>query len=450
VSSHSLLREGRGFRIWYAARTAPPFVHKYYAIGAARWAGPEPSSPAAEIAPGVPAGSEPVDRTAFLAWQQQTREHLSAMLGFPAARVPLAVDPRGTAVWDGVTIERMVVAGERGSRLPAVLYRPTLPVDHMPGLVLTFGHGGSKSAWQYSYAGQLYARLGIAVLAVDPIGEEERHIRGEMGTRAHDPRRVHERADGAGRLIMGKLVWDTMRGIDLLCARGDVDAARVGVAGNSLGGAVASWVAALDPRVRMAIVSGWAYDDVGLRSKYCTRVPMWRMRQVCSWPEFASLAAPGCALLVMNGDADWIIDVDDDGSAWQGTRAVLEQAASAYKALGGSCAPETWFEAGGGHRPYFVYRRAIEWVHAHLGTPGRSLDQIHALHPVNAGEWCDAHDLALEALYGTPLHLRGATLPDASIRPIPPAALACLHPEERGSAEFTLEGWLDHIDPQEK
>ena len=28
------------WRIWYASRTKPPFVHKYFAIGSATWKGP--------------------------------------------------------------------------------------------------------------------------------------------------------------------------------------------------------------------------------------------------------------------------------------------------------------------------------------------------------------------------------------------------------------------------
>ena len=38
TTSHSLLRLADGsLRLWYASRTKPPFVHKYYAIGTARW-----------------------------------------------------------------------------------------------------------------------------------------------------------------------------------------------------------------------------------------------------------------------------------------------------------------------------------------------------------------------------------------------------------------------------
>jgi len=42
TTSHSVIRRADGtFRIWYASRKQPPFVNKYYAIGAARWKGPE-------------------------------------------------------------------------------------------------------------------------------------------------------------------------------------------------------------------------------------------------------------------------------------------------------------------------------------------------------------------------------------------------------------------------
>jgi hypothetical protein len=41
TTSQSLIRlEDGSWRIWYASRTRPPFVHKYFAIGTARWAGP--------------------------------------------------------------------------------------------------------------------------------------------------------------------------------------------------------------------------------------------------------------------------------------------------------------------------------------------------------------------------------------------------------------------------
>jgi predicted GH43/DUF377 family glycosyl hydrolase len=45
VTSQSLIRQDDGsWRIWYASRTKPPFVHKYFAIGTATWTGPAASA----------------------------------------------------------------------------------------------------------------------------------------------------------------------------------------------------------------------------------------------------------------------------------------------------------------------------------------------------------------------------------------------------------------------
>jgi poly(3-hydroxybutyrate) depolymerase len=370
------------------------------------------------------------------------------MLGIPMARSSLDAQKRGEFEWDGIVVEKWVFRSEPGSCVPALLYRPAVSSGRMPAIVQTFGHGGSKSNWQYNYGGQLYAKMGLACLALDPLGEEERHREGQLGTRAHDPKPVSDRADQAGRLIMGKLVFDTMRGIDFLLQRNDIDPDRIGVAGNSLGGAKASWLAALEPRIKMAIVSGWALDDMMLHTKFCTRLPNERMRERITWGDYIALAAPHCAVLVMNGDADVIIDMDKSGRAWNGTRAAVAHAAEVYERLGAAGKIQIWFEADGGHRPYFAYQAALEWIHEHLGTPAMTLDEIRALPTVDSGQWCDQHGIQLETLYGTELHERGATLPDLGLRPTPREQLACLSVDELGTPEFTIEGWLEAVEDE--
>jgi len=371
----------------------------------------------------------------------QLRQQLTEMLGIPRQRVPLSPESRGEVVHDGIVIEKWVFTAEPGSRVPALLYRPKDPSGPMPAIVFTYGHGGSKSSWAYQYGAQLYAKLGVATLAMDPIGEDERNIKGATATRAHDAKGVSERCDAAGRLIMGKFVFDTMRAVDFLMARKDIAHNRIGIAGNSLGGATGGWVAALETRLRMAIVSGWAYDDITIPTKLCTRWPNERMRKLCSWVDFAALPAPHCALFIINGDADIIIDQGGTGVAWSGTRAAVDGARKHYPPGG----IEAWFDPGGGHRPYFAYKVALEWIHKHLGTPGWTLEKIRALPTLNAGDWCDQHGIKLEKLYGTPLHQRGTILPDMGLRPLPREKLACLRPDEIGQPEFTLEGWLEQI-----
>jgi cephalosporin-C deacetylase-like acetyl esterase len=69
-------------------------------------------------------------------------------------------DRRGEFEHDGIVVEKWIFTSEPGSRVPAVLYRPKEADAPMPALVLTFGHGGSKSQWQYNYAGQVFAKMG--------------------------------------------------------------------------------------------------------------------------------------------------------------------------------------------------------------------------------------------------------------------------------------------------
>ena len=69
------------------------------------------------------------------------------------------------------------------------------------------------------------------------------------------------RADHPNYSGMGKLVDDTRLMIDLLCADGRVDSARIGIAGHSLGGKMAFYTGCLDERVKVILASdfgiGW-------------------------------------------------------------------------------------------------------------------------------------------------------------------------------------------------
>ena len=49
------------------------------------------------------------------------------------------------------------------------------------------------------------------------------------------------------------MVYDTLRGLDYLLTRPEVDTARVGTLGMSMGSTMAWWVAALDPRLKVCV-----------------------------------------------------------------------------------------------------------------------------------------------------------------------------------------------------
>lgn len=275
------------------------------------------------------------------------RQTLADRLVLPAPRGDLAAERRGDMrLGDGTVVEKWIYTAERGSRIPANLYRPASVSGRVPALVMTCGHGDSKSLAHMQYVARTYARAGVACLLADPLGEEERHPQGKLGTREHDEQWVVEATQRAGRPVMGKLIFDALRGLDFLETLGWVDLERPGVVGNSLGGAVAGWVWALEPRLRLAIVSGWAFGDyLCVNGKHCTNWPNQQMREVCDWPNYLRLGMAHAPVLILNGDADVILDRDASGTIWREMQANVQAADPTGKRV------RRWWCPGGGHRP---------------------------------------------------------------------------------------------------
>lgn len=407
----------------------------------------DPAGKGARESQRLPIPDPTAGRQEFVEWQSKVRDRLLKMLGIPRNKAALRPESRGTFAVDGVVVEKWVLTMEHGSKAPAVLYRPKEPpAERLPAVVLTYGHGASKSHPSYQYIGQVLAKMNVICLAIDPIGEEERHKDRHTGTRAHDAKDVDEAAWDAGRPIMGKLVFDTMRGVDFLLTRDDVDPKRIGVAGNSLGGAKAGWMAVLDPRIRCAVVSGWSFGpEVEKWGKFCTRAPNEQMRKMLEWHEYLALAAPQCSIMATNGDADVIIDREGTGDAWRNTDAAVAKARKVYAVLGAPDGIATWYEAGGGHRPYPAHPEVLAWLVEQMTPPGWTPEQARKLPRINFGEFAAANNVQFERLYGTSLHLKGATMAGLDIEYLPPKKLRVLTDEEVGSPEFTIEGWMKRI-----
>jgi cephalosporin-C deacetylase-like acetyl esterase len=123
-------------------------------------------------------------------------------------------------------------------------------------VLLAPGHEATGKQSQYSW-GVNFARNGIVALAIDPLGQGER-------LQYFDPERKasviggstgeHGEANIPAMLIgenIGRyFINDSMRGIDYLAGRKDVDANRIGAFGCSGGGTSTAYLAALDDRLK--------------------------------------------------------------------------------------------------------------------------------------------------------------------------------------------------------
>ena len=113
-----------------------------------------------------------------------------------------------------------------------------------------------------------------------------------------------------GQTLIGWRVWDVMRTIDYIATRPELDASRVGCMGISGGGTTTLFSAALEPRIRAALVSGYLNtfrDSVGSLvhciDNYVPGILTW-----AEMYEVAGLIAPR-PLFVESGEKDPIFPI---------------------------------------------------------------------------------------------------------------------------------------------
>jgi dienelactone hydrolase len=128
-------------------------------------------------------------------------------------------------------------------RLPAILYNHAHGGNYKLGKdELLRGHGNYLQAPPYA---ELLTSLGYCALCMDTWVFGERAVRTEMDT--------FKDMLWKGQVLWGMMVFDSIRGVDYLLTRPEVDGRRIGTVGLSMGSTMAWWVAALDARVRLCI-----------------------------------------------------------------------------------------------------------------------------------------------------------------------------------------------------
>jgi hypothetical protein len=103
--------------------------------------------------------------------------------------------------------------------------------------------------------GLYLARYGYVTLSIDLIADGERI---EPGVKLHETRPFYARHPGWS--IVGKNIWDIQRSVDFLQTLDFVDARNIGCVGLSLGGHMAIFAAAFEPRIAATIGIGGVMD----------------------------------------------------------------------------------------------------------------------------------------------------------------------------------------------
>jgi dienelactone hydrolase len=230
-------------------------------------------------------------------------------------------------------------------------YDPVAGRDDLPGVA------GAIAAANYDYGRQL-VRHGyvVAVPCLTPFG---RRLADRAAYGGQDPCAVtFVRMQLLGKVLLAENLRDALWSLELLCRRTEVDARRLACVGLSYGGRMTMFTAAIDPRVRVAVISG-ALNVMQERiaGRYsCGAQVVPGLLRYGDVPEICSLIAPRYCLFEV-GSQDRLIDP-------QWAQTARERIARAYRALDAEGHLEVdRFE--GGHR--FNGQRAIALLRQVLG-----------------------------------------------------------------------------------
>jgi hypothetical protein len=95
-----------------------------------------------------------------------------------------------------------------------------------------------------------------------------------------------------GRTLMGERLWDLMRCVSFLGTLPEVDKARIGCGGLSLGGEMAMWLPAMDTRVAATVSSGFLIVMDEMEHGHCMCWKFEGLRELVDYADIFALIAP--------------------------------------------------------------------------------------------------------------------------------------------------------------
>lgn len=188
---------------------------------------------------------------------------LASIGGVPdTAGAPLNARVVGAIERGGYTIEKVIYESLPQAYVTGLLYVPDHHDMPLPAVLFVCGHAREAKAYpEYQRVCHDLAQQGFVVFAIDPTGQGERiAIRdpetGEMplgwGTTEHTYQ--GQQCIFTGTDISRYFLCDALRALDYLETRPEVDAARLGITGNSGGGTQTTLVCMSgEPRIKAAM-----------------------------------------------------------------------------------------------------------------------------------------------------------------------------------------------------
>ncbi len=196
-------------------------------------------------------------RTGEKSGADSRRDELYGLLGHlpprdrPVSAQLLSGEDRG-----GYTLEKLVLDLNGEQPAPAYFARPKGRTGRLPTVLFNHSHGGGYAIGKTEFIegrdymgkppyAEFLTSLGFNALCIDAWIFGERSGRQELD--------FFKEMLWKGRVPWGMMVYDSLKAVDYLLTRPDVDASRLATVGMSMGSSSAQWVGALDPRIKVIV-----------------------------------------------------------------------------------------------------------------------------------------------------------------------------------------------------
>jgi len=185
------------------------------------------------------------------------RRQLYTLLGdVPPRHRPIDAQIITTSERDGYLLETLLLDLNGIEPVPAYLALPSDRSGSLPAVLYNHAHGGAydlgkeefvagRGALQPPPYARVLTELGYCALCIDHWNFGERRGRTESA--------LFKEMLWKGQVLWGMMVYDSIRALDYLTSRPEVDGDRLATLGISMGSTMAWWLAALDERVRVCV-----------------------------------------------------------------------------------------------------------------------------------------------------------------------------------------------------
>ncbi len=189
---------------------------------------------------------------------ESRRKELYQLLGdLPDRKRPISARKILEEEREGYVLEKLALDLNGIEEVPAYFVRPKKLQGRVPCILYNHAHGGNHKLGKNEFIephevyfqkppyANVFTDKGYCGLCLDAWNFGERSGRTET--------ELFKEMLWHGKVLWGMMVYDSLRAIDYLCGRPEVDSNRLGTLGLSMGSTMAWWTAALDPRIKVTV-----------------------------------------------------------------------------------------------------------------------------------------------------------------------------------------------------